>query len=115
MRHNGLDFWDNPYDISNPLSIFTNCGVLIPMSYNGTTLIFNTRVPTKKELSNCVKIQMTSDAPWNPDKVKLGKLASDSVFSPQVPHVKRSILYLSSQDTCFALKSTSLYEDAYSN
>jgi hypothetical protein len=46
IRHNGVDFWDNPYDEYHDLSIsHPNCPD-IPLRLHGTKLSFKTRVPT---------------------------------------------------------------------
>ena len=74
VRHNGVDFWDNPYDRDHDLSIKPNEGPIIPLRYNRTKLNFHTRVPTNEELSTCQHIEMTSPAPWEPASVQLGEL-----------------------------------------
>ena len=72
VRHNGIDFWDNPYDPMHELSIEADGDVHIPLTYQGTKLFFNTRSPTEDELQSCIHISMTSDMPWNPGEVHLG-------------------------------------------
>ena len=74
LRHNGIDFWDNPYDRNNGLSISIDRGPTLPMKYEGTKLIFETHVPSNDELNNCTHIEMTSILPWEPREVKLGKV-----------------------------------------
>ena len=76
LRHNGLDFWDNPYDDMHDLSIVTLDDTIIPMKYNGTKLSFCTRVPTQDELSNCSHMEMTSDSAWEPSNVMLGEVTT---------------------------------------
>ena len=74
VRHNGVDFWDNPYDRDHDLSIEPDEGPIIPLIYSGTKLNFHTRVPTNEELSTCQHIEMTSQAPWEPASVQLLEL-----------------------------------------
>lgn len=112
VRCNGLDFWDNPCNKANLFLIVSNCRVTIPIFFNGTKLVFSTGVPAKKELSSCVEMQITSDAPWNLDSVKLDKVVSDSASDSQAPHITCSTSHLLSQDIYYALKSISVYQDA---
>jgi hypothetical protein len=76
VRHNGIDFWDNPYDKDKELSIQVDRGPTIPLEYVGTKLQFESRVPTRQELENCEHIEMTSDKLWEPGEVKLGQTKS---------------------------------------
>ena len=43
IRHNDVDFWDNPYDSCHDLCIHTNDGLVIPLTYEGTKIVFHTR------------------------------------------------------------------------
>ena len=54
--HQGLDFWDNLYDPKNSFSIVTNCGLVVPISYHCTKLIFKRRTSTMREWFNCQHI-----------------------------------------------------------
>ena len=53
LRHNAVDFWDNPYDKERYLEIETKEELIIPITSKGTKLIFTTQVPTREELSTC--------------------------------------------------------------
>ena len=66
IRHNGIDFWDNPYDRSNQLSIDVPDTLTIPLHLDGTKVTFESRTPTAEELRDCVHIDLTSETPWNP-------------------------------------------------
>ena len=74
VRHNDIDFWDNPYDSMHELSLQVDDGPTIPLTFRGTKLSFSSRVPTKEELANCKHVDMTSRHPWNPESVHLGAL-----------------------------------------
>ena len=88
LRHNGIDFWDNPYDPDHKLAIQVDRGPTLPMQYEGTKLIFETHVPSNDELQNCQHIEMTSIMPWEPREVRLGKVQTkqlnNNVFCSKV-------------------------------
>ena len=78
IRYNGVGFWDNPYDQDHPLGIeIYDMDMEIPMVYNGTKLVFKTSTPTEYELNVLPRVVLTSDSPWNPHEVQLGKVQSD--------------------------------------
>jgi hypothetical protein len=72
IRHNGIHFWDNPFDKEHDLCIDNDNGLHIPLNYQGTKLIFKTRAPTNRELHECIHIDMTSAHFWEPHGIKLG-------------------------------------------
>ena len=76
IRHNGIDFWDNPFDEEHNLSIEVDRGPYIPLSITGTKVYFQTRAPSQQELSSCPHVELTSILPWNPSTVKLGEVLS---------------------------------------
>ena len=71
IRHNHIDFWDNPFDPNHELCIDVPDGPFIPLKFEGTKLLFESRVPTQKELANCIHVEMTSSLDWNPGSVDL--------------------------------------------
>ena len=73
-RHFGIGFRDNPYDHTRDLSIEVDDSLKIPLRYQGTKLIFESRVPTRQELSECPHVDMCSQDEWNPQSVKLQSL-----------------------------------------
>lgn len=74
VRHNGIGFWDNPYDSSHELGIeIYEKDIMIPMQYDGTKLAFRSSVPTEYELNVLPHIILTSSTQWNPGEVVLGK------------------------------------------
>ena len=76
IRHNGVDFWDNPYNKEERLSIQVDGGPIIPLEFHGTKLQFESRVPTKQELEECEHVEVTSDLIWEPSEVQLGQMDS---------------------------------------
>lgn len=63
VRHNGINFNDNPYDKAKGLGIDISDELRIEMHSCGTKVIFETRVPTKDELLDCQHVMMTSIIP----------------------------------------------------
>ena len=53
------------------------------MQGQGTKLAFESRVPTSKELNECIHIDMTSAKPWNPDTIKLKETTTSPFPSPE--------------------------------
>ena len=45
----------------------------IPLHVNGTKISFTSRTPTNNELANCMHIELTNVAPWNPKSITLGQ------------------------------------------
>ena len=74
LRHFGVGFWDNPYDVSHELSIEIKDGPIIPMHYEGTKLTFQSQVPTDHELNTLPHLNLTSTRPWEPHSVVLGEV-----------------------------------------
>ena len=75
-RHNGIDYWDNPFDKTRPMGIDIDGGPFIPLELHGTKSLFSTRAPSNKELNECPHIHLTSINQWNPQTVQLGQLCS---------------------------------------
>ena len=47
---------------------------LIPLKSKGTNCVFESRVPTRRELDSCTHYDMKNDAEWNPQAVDLRSL-----------------------------------------
>ena len=74
LRSHSVQVWDNPCDVSKPMSICDPIStVKIPLEMMGTFCTFPSRVPTDDDLKNLPRIQLTSTSPWNP---------ADAVFYP---------------------------------
>lgn len=71
---NGINYWDNPFDKTNPIGILVMEELFIPLTLQGTKLSFQTRSPMAIELDNCPRVSMTSVNQWNPVKVILGSM-----------------------------------------
>ncbi len=60
LRHYGITVADDPTDKTRAFGISTEGGVHIPFRMDGTTVYFETRVPTLHELDNCKIVQVIS-------------------------------------------------------
>ena len=62
IRNYGIPLWDNAYDKSRngELSIELDESVKVRMRTQGTKTLFESRAPTREELQECPKIQLTS-------------------------------------------------------
>ena len=76
LRHYGVQFWDNPYDMDHPLSIEVSNEVTIPLMTRGTKVLFRTFKPSQAQLEACPKIQINIADPWNPMEIKMGELST---------------------------------------
>ena len=86
VRHNGVGFWDNPYDQAHKLEIeIYEKNVSIPMQYYGTKLAFESTTPTEHELNVLPHVTLTSSIQWNPGEVVLGKVQCE----PTVMKIKK--------------------------
>ena len=71
LRHYGVKVQDNPYDASQGMHLSTEDNeVVIPLRSIGTTIYFDTRSPTDKELQECCHVYYTSKQEWNPNAVR---------------------------------------------
>ena len=82
IRHNGIDFWDNPFDKAKNVAIDIDRGTMIPLKFIGTKLIFSSRAPTPQELAECQHIDMTSTHQWDPASVLLASVSSNIHHEP---------------------------------
>jgi hypothetical protein len=70
LRHFGVTVQDNPYHAVQ-MHIATEAeDMCFPLHSEGTTIFLSTRTPTEQELHECVHIQLTSKAPWDPHAVQ---------------------------------------------
>ena len=77
IRYGGHRVYDDPTRRQEGFGIYFNendGNRPIPFEMKGVNIHFNTHVPTDDEIANCVKISLTDDAPWNPDRVVINNL-----------------------------------------
>jgi hypothetical protein len=67
IRHSGIVVSDDPTDKTREFGI-TGDGFHIPFTMQGTTIYFDSRVPTAWEYENCRIVELTTDTPWNPGR-----------------------------------------------
>ena len=78
LRHFGIMVSDDPTDKTRPFGISMEEDRQIPFLMDGTTVYFETRVPTAWELENCKTIQVTDDTVWNPANVTIATIDTTS-------------------------------------
>lgn len=110
LRHNGVEFWDNPFDPLRKLEIHVDRGPTIPLKFQGTKLIFSSRAPTDNELSTCEHVEMTSIHQWDPTTVHLASLTSESTKNTPLHHIKISSISTSNPYS-FASRDINGYAD----
>ncbi len=72
VRSHGISWCDDPHDPHREIGLVDQSGeVTIPFDVQGTMVGVTTRVPTSDELQHCRRIEMTSDAPWDPNSSTL--------------------------------------------
>jgi hypothetical protein len=74
LRHYGLRICDDITDKDRQFGIEIDDNTLIPFTMEGTTVYFETRVPTEWEMENCRIHVMTDDSPWDPSKVQISSI-----------------------------------------
>lgn len=69
LCHYGINVHDNPYSLTAMHIGTEEDEVSIPLLAHGTTIYFDSRMPTDKELQTCRPITLTSQAEWNPHEI----------------------------------------------
>ena len=80
-HHNGIDYWDNPYDCNNGLEIVVNDELTISLKAQGTKILCETRKLTGKELLDCLHVDMTSPLPRDLSEVTLAEVHTSTSMS----------------------------------
>jgi hypothetical protein len=82
IRHIGQPVCDDVTDKSRDFGININDEFVIPFEMTGTTIYFETRVPSNWELDNCRIIVMTDESTWDPNTVSIATVTSEPIFRP---------------------------------
>ena len=77
IRHNGITVSDDPTDKTRAFGI-TGVDFHVAFKIQGTTVYFETRVPTSWEYENCRFLELTCDTPWNPGEVNISTASATS-------------------------------------
>ena len=77
IRHSGIVVSDDPTDKTRDFGI-TGDTFHIPFDMQGTTVFFDSRVPTAWEYEHCRIVEMTIDTPWNPGEVNISTINNTS-------------------------------------
>jgi hypothetical protein len=85
IRYSGIVVSDDPTDKTRNFGI-TGDGFHIPFTMQGTTVYFDSRVPTVWEYEHCRIIELTADTPWNPGEVNISAVASNNLSMEQVTY-----------------------------
>lgn len=81
VRANGFVVSDDPFDSTRPFGIQTP-NLFIPFQTEGTTVFFNSRVPSDEEIRQCrPHINLTSDQEWAPSSVCLQSVRTNEETS----------------------------------
>ena len=97
IRYSGLSVSDDPTDKTREFGI-SGADFHIPFTMQGTTVFFDTRVPTAWEYDNCRIVEMTTDAPWNPGEVTISNVNTANLNMEQLTY--RSVCALESIPRC---------------
>ena len=71
----GTPVLDDPFDTTRPLGVHHE-DAFITFKTDGTTVYFDTHVPTEAERVQCTCITMTGDTEWYPSLVRLKAVKS---------------------------------------
>ena len=83
--HSGLVVSDDPTDKARDFGIAGE-EFHIPFTMQGTTVYFDSRVPTTWEYENCRILELTVDTPWNPGVENISSAASNKITMEQVTY-----------------------------
>jgi hypothetical protein len=81
IRYNGHKVQDNPFDESPTAMVLYDSDdeLVVPIVYEGTVAMFNSRSPTEKELNTLKHWHLTRKTPWNPQTVRLCSIESSEL------------------------------------
>ena len=85
IRHSGITVSDDPTDKTRDFGILGH-DFFVPFQMLGTTVFFESRVPTKWEYENCRIVELTLDTPWNPGDVNIALLSSNNSTHEQTTY-----------------------------
>lgn len=87
LRHYGVSVSDDPANSTRAFGITAANVVHVQFKMDGTTVYFETRVPTQYELENCKTIQLSDDTVWESSSVSI---ANTAVMSSDLPIIEMS-------------------------
>ena len=91
LRFHGIDVHDNPFgDVAMQIASDSN-DFVHPMQADGTTIFFDSRMPTNHELDNCPHIVLSSSNEWIPRDVQFPSPAHQSEEGHKVHGIQRSL------------------------
>jgi len=82
IRHIGRPVCDDVTDKARDFGINIDDEFVIPFEMTGTTIYFESRVPSNWELDNCRIIVMTDESTWDPNTVSIATATSEPILRP---------------------------------
>jgi hypothetical protein len=82
IRHIGRPVCDDVTDKARDFGINIDDEFVIPFEMTGTTIYFESRVPSNWELDNCRIIVMTDESTWDPNTVSIATVTSEPILRP---------------------------------
>ena len=79
IRYNGITVSDDPTNRDRLFGIDGD-DFSVPFQMEGTTVFFESRVPSKWEIENCPVIELTMDVPWNPSEVYINSVNTNATM-----------------------------------
>ena len=79
IRYNGITVSDDPTNRDRLFGIDGD-DFSVPFQMEGTTVFFESRVPSKWEMENCPVIELTMDVPWNPSEVYINSVNTNATM-----------------------------------
>jgi hypothetical protein len=82
IRRIGRPVCDDVTDKTRQFGINIDDKFVIPFTMTGTTIYFETRVPSNWELENCHILVMTDESTWDPNTVSITTVTSEPILRP---------------------------------
>ena len=95
IRAYGIKVWDNPYDTEREFGIELD-DFVIPFDTEGSTIHFESHLPSDAELNSCPRIILTSDEEWDPQGINMSQkprkwLEENEAFICQVSRDRNNV------------------------
>jgi hypothetical protein len=100
---------NDPFDRHRELGIIQLESAFIPFETEGSTVYFNSRVPSNNELNDLARIELTSDSAWDPYSVDLSDPRPKE--EENYMHVYRMTRAIAETDTMLVTISPQYIED----
>jgi len=118
MRSNGVTMDDIPVHHSHNLSsthsiTFPEDNISLPLKMNGSFSYIPTRTPTAEEIETCKWLVLTSDRPWEPDKIPFQEYEDAALTASDRISYKVHMMYSTVRDHVTNITEISgIFDDA---